>query len=306
MLPQKRPLGRPTGPRVWGSVEIPDLGALSRRSPQLAGDLAFRHFCEPHRSERREAGHTFLVRRARRFLKDARQVSVASPHGPIPVYVFEPENGKPRATVLVAHGWTAEASFMTLFGERLRHMGMRAVLLDAPAHGKCKRTRASLVDYTEAVLRVAETFQPDYALAHSMGCFAVLHAGGGGPPYHRTYDFKRYVLIAAANRFGGITREFADARNMSATARMMFERHLERIAHRSLPTFTALELLRSAGRPALLLHSGDDLEVPIRNAEEIAAGCAAARLLPFDGLGHRKILSAPPVVRAAVTFLTEP
>lgn len=303
MLPIKHRVVLPAGPRVWASAEVPDLSDLSRRSPQRAGDIAFRHFCEPHRSERREAGHTFLVRRARRFLKDARQDVVPSPHGDIPVYVFEPETKTPRATILVAHGWTAEASFMTLFGERLRHLGARAVLLDAPAHGKCRRTRSTVVDYTESVLRVADVFKPDYALAHSMGCFAVLHAGGGGPPFRRRYDFKRYVLIAPPNNFGDITREFADARRMTPTARVTFERHLERVAHRRLSTFTATHLLRASGRPALLLHAKDDFEVPIRHSETIVADCRSAELLPFDGMGHRKILSSPQVVRAAVNFL---
>lgn len=303
VLPQKRIIGPPPGPRVWASAEVPDLSELSRRSPQRAGDLAFRNFCEPHRSERREAGHAFLVRRARRFLKDARQLTVPSPHGDIPVYIFEPETKTPRATILVAHGWTAEASFMTLFGERLRHMGARAILLDAPAHGKCKRTRASLVDYTESVLRVAEAFKPDFALAHSMGCFAALHAGGGGPPFRHKYDFKRYVLIGPPNEFSQITREFADARNMTPTARATFERHLERVAHRSLAAFTASHLLRAANRPALLLHARDDFEVPISTSEAIAKACPPTKLIAFDGMGHRKILSSPQVVRAAVGFL---
>jgi pimeloyl-ACP methyl ester carboxylesterase len=195
---------------------------------------------------------------------------------------------------------------MTLFGERLRHLGARAVLLDAPAHGKCARARASVVDYTHSVLRVADVFQPDYAIGHSMGCFAVLHAGGGGPPFRRRYDFKRYVLIGPPNEFGQITREFADARNMTDAARTNFERHLERVAHRPLPTFTASHLLRSANRPALLIHSKDDAEVTIANSEAILAANPTAELVAFDGLGHRKLLSAPPVVRAAVTFLMQP
>jgi pimeloyl-ACP methyl ester carboxylesterase len=78
---------------------------------------------------------------------------------------------------------------------------------------------------------------------------------------------------------------------------------LERIAHRSLGTFTATQLLRAADRPALLLHARDDFEVPISNSEAIAKACSAAQLIAFDGMGHRKILSSPQVVRAAVGFL---
>lgn len=305
-LCRQRPALRASGPRVWASAVIPDLGPLSRRAPRLAGDIAFRHFSEPHRSERREAGHTFLVQRARRFLAMARSEAVPSVNGPIPVHIFEPEGSLPRATVLVAHGWTAEASFMTLFGERLRHMGYRAILMDAPAHGHSRLNRASLVDYTQSVLAVADHFAPiPFVIAHSMGCLAALHAGGGGAPFHRKAAFERYALIAAPNRLSVITREFADARHLTAAARVAFERRLERIAHRPLATFTSADLLAATGHPALLVHARDDFEVPITHAEEIAARCPTATILPFDGLGHRKILSAPQVVRAVVGFLQQ-
>lgn len=306
MLSRQKPVIRASGPVVWASAAIPDLGPLSRRAPLEAGDIAFRHFCEPHRSERREAGHTFLVRRARRYLAMARTESVPSANGPIPVHIFEPATSPPHATVLVAHGWTAEASFMTLFGERLRHFGYRAILMDAPAHGHCSRRRASLVDYTQSVLTLADHFAPvPFVIAHSMGCLAALHAGGGGPPFHRRTPFERYALIASPNRLSVITRDFAIARNLTDAARAAFEHRLERIAHRPLSTFSAADLLAEAGKPALLIHSRDDLEVPISNAEEIAARCPAAVIEPVDGLGHRKILSAPQVVRSVIAFLKQ-
>lgn len=34
------------------------------------------------------------------------------------------------------------------------------------------------------------------------------------------------------------------------------------------------------------------------------AYCPTAGLQPFDDLGHRKVLYAPPVVRTAMTYLT--
>jgi pimeloyl-ACP methyl ester carboxylesterase len=50
----------------------------------------------------------------------------------------------------------------------------------------------------------------------------------------------------------------------------------------------------------LIIHGRDDDEVTFRNAEDIAAARPSARLLPFDGLGHRNILFAPPVFRAVM------
>jgi pimeloyl-ACP methyl ester carboxylesterase len=50
----------------------------------------------------------------------------------------------------------------------------------------------------------------------------------------------------------------------------------------------------------LIIHGRDDHEVTFRNAEDIAAARPSARLMAFDGLGHRNVLFAPPVFRAVM------
>lgn len=284
---------------------LPDFSDLSLLAPQRAGDLVFRHFCEPWRSERRSPDHHVLVARARPLLGRASRRDIPTVDGAIPVYIFSPADGGAEApAVLVVHGWTSESSFMGLFAERLVRSGFRAVLMDGPAHGRALQRRVSLIDWTRAILAVADAVGPfEAAVAHSMGALAVLLAGAGCPPYQRRHDFKSYVLISAPNRLSVITREFADARRLSARARWAFERHLERLAHRTLASFTGANLLRETGAPALLVHATDDHEVPYANALEIADACPEAQLMPFDGLGHRRILSQPAVVRAAVGWL---
>jgi pimeloyl-ACP methyl ester carboxylesterase len=276
--------------------------------PARAGDAAFRRFCTPRLSERRSADHAILVERARFHLRTAEWVSVPTTEGDIPAYIFEPDAGSTaRGGVLVAHGWTSEASFMAVFAEQLRRAGFRAVLFDQPAHGKSTRERASLIDCARALLQVAEALGPiRFVVAHSMGCLAGLLAGEGGAPLPRAYPFERYVLVSGPNRFSRVTQEYGEALGLSPAAQRHYERQLERIAHRAIPDFTAARLLTATGRPALVLHARDDHEVEFCNAEEIAAGCPKAELLAFDGLGHRNILFAPPVIRAAVTYLTRP
>ncbi len=70
-----------------------------------------------------------------------------------------------------------------------------------------------------------------------------------------------------------------------------------------MPDFTTVNLLRAANRPALVVHSRDDAEVPFRCAEEIVSAVGTVELLPFDGLGHGAILLAPHVMRAITTWL---
>ncbi|MCC7251213.1 alpha/beta fold hydrolase [Hyphomicrobium sp.] len=279
---------------------------LDHLPPALAGDLAYRRFCLPKLSTRRSADHVLLAERARFHLRNALWVRMPTTEGEVQAYVFEPEGDGPHAGVLIAHGWTSEASFMAVFAEQLRRAGFRVVAFDQPGHGKSAQERASLIDCARALLHVAETLGPfKFAVTHSMGGLAALLVGEGGPPMARAYPFERYVLLSSPNSFSTITREFADELHLGPAATRNFERHLERVAHRPMATFTAANLLAATGRPALVIHARDDTEVVFRHAEEIAAACPKATLLAFDGLGHRNILFAPPVIRAALSYLSD-
>ena len=194
---------------------------------------------------------------------------------------------------------------MSAFAEHLRRRGFRAVLFDCPAHGDSAGTRTSLIACAHAVREVAEALGPiQFVVAHSLGGLAALLAGGGGPPMPRPYPFSGYVLVATPNRFAEVTTKFGAEQGLSPAAQRAYEDRLERLAHRKIKDFTGANLLGATGRPALLLHARDDAEVTFASAEEIAASCPATELQAFDGLGHRKILYAPPVVRAATAFLT--
>jgi pimeloyl-ACP methyl ester carboxylesterase len=272
--------------------------------PRLAGRLAFSTFCTPSVSRQRAPDHDALVARARFHLRLARPVTVMTRSGEVVAHVVAPETGAPRASVLVVHGWTSEASFMMAIAEYLRRRGFRVVLPDLPAHGLSPGRRTSLIDCAHAVREVAEALGPmSVVVAHSIGGLAALLAGGGGPPMPHAYPFDAYALIAAPNRFRDVTRRFGAEQGLSDAAQRDFERRLEIIAERRTEDFTGERLLREAGRPALLLHARDDEEVPAADAEAMAATYADAGLSLHDGFGHRKILYAPPVVRAIGAFV---
>ena len=272
---------------------------------ELLGEQAFHQFCTPRLSSYRSPDHEQLAERARFHLRNATAMRVATSEGEIQTYVFDPDaevaNG---ASVLLVHGWTGETSFMTAFAEHFRKRGLRAVLFDLPAHGKSAGERTSLIACAHVVREIAEALGPvHYVVGHSLGGLAALLAGGGGPPMPRAYPFLDYVLVAVPNRFSQVTRRFGAELELSPAAQRAYERRLEGIAHRGIADFTGVNLLTATGRPAFLLHARDDADVEFSDAEEIAASYGAARLQACDGLGHRKILYAPPVVRSAAAYL---
>src|SRR5262245_24527147 len=280
------------------------VGAPLAQEPDAWGEIAFQRFCTPAASRYRSADHHVLVERARFHLANASAVRVRRAEGDLQAYVLDPEGPWNGASVLLVHGWTSEASFMAAFADFLRKRGFRIVLFDFPAHGKSTPERASLIDCAHGVRQVAEAVGPaDYVLAHSLGGMAALLAGGGGAPMPRAYPFRAFVLVAMPNHFSTVTRTFGEDEGLSPEAQRAYERRLETIAHRKIADFTGVNLLKKAARPALLLHSRDDPDIIFADAQEMAAANASAELITFDDLGHRKLLYAPPAVRAAGAFL---
>ena len=223
----------------------------SSHDPEQRGEVAFQHFCTPRLSSYRSPDHELLAERARFHLRNAASARVATSEGEIQAYVFEPEpSAATGASVLLVHGWTAEASFMTAFAEHFRKRGLRAVLFDLPAHGKSAGERTSLIACAHVVRQIAEALGPiQYVVGHSLGGLAALLAGGGGAPMPRAYPFLDYVLVAVPNRFAEVTRKFGAELGLSPAAQRAYERRLEGIAHRAIADFTAVSLLAATGRP---------------------------------------------------------
>ena len=270
---------------------------------EIAGARAFHRFCTPQLSSYRGADHERLAERARFHLRSARVQRLETSVGEIQTYAFEPKL-RCDASVLLVHGWTGEAAFMGAFADYMCRRGVRSVLLDLPAHGQSAGRQTNLMDCAHAVREVACALGPiRFAIGHSIGGLAVLVAGEGRYPMPGPFSFEAYVLVGMPDRFEDVTRRFGDEQALSPAGLRAFERRLERLAKRKIADFTGSNLLAATGRPTLLLHALDDHEVPFEDAKRLTASAASAELHAVEGFGHRMILYAPPVVRAAAAFL---
>lgn len=287
-------------------VRALDFEVESRLRPWAAGAEAFRHFCRPDLSPHLSPLQNLLVARARYHLGKAHWFRVATPAGPVQAYDYAPVGEPSGRTVLLVHGWTSEAAFMAAFAEPLRQKGHRVVAFDFPAHGYSPGRSASLMDCARATAAVSERLRTvDAVIAHSIGALAVLLVAEGGPPLHRPFRFGRLALISAPNRMRDVALSYGRHLRLGQVAQSAFHRHLERVARRPLTDFAAARLLEPVDAPVLLVHSRDDDHVPARHAEEIKAARPGVRLHLVDGLGHSKVLYAPPIVRLIRDFVSE-
>ncbi|MFC3551837.1 alpha/beta hydrolase [Lysobacter cavernae] len=268
--------------------------ALSTLAPPLAVRIVDRLWFTPPRLPLRPEAAEFLARGERlSFRVHGRHVAGwAWGQGP---------------TVLLVHGWGGRAAQMCAFVEPLLAAGLRVLAFDAPAHGESDSSRlggrrVSFIEFAAALREVARAGAPVIGLiAHSSGCTATALAirDGWAPP-------PRLVFLAPFVFPDRYSAPFAAAVGASAAVMAAFRARTEQRLRRPWSDFDMPGLPQNFTVPPLLLvHDGDDLEVPITDSRALAKAWPRARLLSTSGLGHRKLLREPSVVAVAVAAMTE-
>ena len=194
---------------------------------------------------------------------------------------------------------------MLMFVKPLLDAGFDCVAFDLPAHGQSTGHHLNLPMGAEAVLAVSDALGAfSGVVAHSLGGLFATLALEGGAPMTRRLHVDRLVLISSPNSLARLTQTFADSQRFSPRTLKALNGEIGRICRRSVNDLNAGDFLRMAGVPTLIIHDEQDEEVPISEAGAILyrAG-STANLMTTNGLGHRRIVVMPNVVRAAVRHL---
>lgn len=281
------------GPDAAARVLRPTFRVLERVAPGAASRLALRLWCRipaggRSRPTQRPAG-------GQRF-----EVPVAG--SPV---VAETWGSGP--TVYLVHGWGGRRQQLDGFVGPLVAAGHRVVSLDALGHGESGpgplgRGHGTLPDLADSVAAVVAVGGPAHGIvAHSLGASASALAVLDGLPADRL------VLVAPIADPPGYTAEFARAMGFGAPVHRGLLHRMERLVGRPLADFDLPARLATATPPpALVLHDQQDKESRYADGETLAALWPGAEPAGTDGLGHRRILRDPDVIRRAVDYVTEP
>ncbi len=205
--------------------------------------------------------------------------------------------------VLLMHGWGGNAAQLLPLAEALAARGLRAVALDAPAHGasgpsRLGRSQSTFLDFADALLEAQALLGPAVALAaHSGGAVATHLALRAG------LAVQRLVLLAPMSRPARYADRYREALGLGAEVDAAWR---AQAAARLGFAWDDLDLVRSppaAPPPTLVIHDRGDREVDFADGESVAERWPGARLVATGGLGHRRLLREPRVVRLAVDFL---
>jgi pimeloyl-ACP methyl ester carboxylesterase len=272
------------------------LGAAQRLWPALAVRTAYRVFGTPlplRKPGRRRAELGGPWRTQRWPFEDAEitlDTPSALPQGP---------------TVLLLHGWGGHARQMLPLAEALAARGLRPVLADLPAHGASRGRISNLPQFARAIEYATERLHaqdapPRAVVAHSLAANAAAHAAGRG------LATERLVLLAPPASAHEYTRLFAQVFGLSEHTRAALQRRIEAREGILMRQFEPPAVGPRIALPTLIVHDRDDRINRFADAEAYRDHIAGAVLLPPEGLGHRKLLQAAPVLTAVADFVAPP
>ena len=275
-------------------------------APRLTGDLAFRAFCRPPKAEGMSETQRKLIERAAARMEHAERRRLPCEGGEVQAYRFPASTAESRGTVLLVHGWTGRAAFMSAFLEPLAADGWEVVAIDLPGHG-LSSGRTLHVPLGVAALQAAHAAYGPFGaiVAHSFGGALATAFVSGAVAHHPATSVGKLVLIATPSSMPELFAWFGETIGLTGRSRRALDANVLRLSGRALSTFEGDAMLRDAGIPTLLLHAPDDKEVAFRSAERLASAGPHVSLRPLPGLGHRRILYAPQTVQAARAFLAE-
>lgn len=280
----------------------PVIRLSSAITPRLTGRLAFRLFCTPighARVDPRKAG----IRKALALFERAETRIVGHCRGYVRSFTFEPAS-EPRGTVLLVHGWTGQALFMSGFIEPLLAEGYRVLAFDLPAHGGSGGRKLNIPLAVEAMQAVSRDHLPLAGIiCHSFGAAVALAAVAGGVEGFEALRCARLVTVAAPNAMQDYGDAFSRAVGLTPKGHRAFENRVLEIAGRPMESFSGTAFLKQTQIQTLVMHAPDDREIPFADAEAMASAGSHAHLMAIPGFGHRRILMAPKVHRAAARFI---
>lgn len=280
---------------------------LERLSPRFAGRVAFELFCRtPSRKPKGDkARNVFMVGRNR--LRRASIVRLALTRGMAAAHHLSPETGrKSGRRILIVHGWGSRAEYVTDLALGLHQTGADVVILDLPGHGASTGRRLDLKIAAEAIVAAERHFgRFDGVVGHSFGGAATMMAAGQVFQDLHQLEAGRIALIGSPSSMGEVFNGFATMVGLGRGSVDAMRSRVMAIAGVRVEELDGVSVARRIDRPLLVVHAEDDKEVNVGHAQRYIGVSPHVRHLWANGHGHRRIVSAPEVIQAVASFLTD-
>jgi len=290
------------------ALEVTRLGfsLMQSVSPRLAGEAAFRLFCRTPsarpKGEKARAAHAAGAAK----LADAERFLLPVEGKRAHAYRLNGGALGRRKRYLVTHGWGSGMAYMADLVTMLAATGAEVIALDFPGHGRSGGRFLHMALAVRAIAAAEARFgRFDAVIGHSFGGAALMVSALAMLPDVKPVSAERLVLIGSPSEVQWLFTDFGRMLRLKPAAQEALEDVVHRITGRRLEDFDAGKRANHVGKPVLVIHAEDDKEVSAAHARRYAASGGHVRLSWANGFGHRRIMSAGPVLGEVAAFLAE-
>jgi predicted alpha/beta hydrolase family esterase len=279
----------PTKLRVLRSV----LRIATAVSAPLASKLATAMFIRPRKFKRPSVERSLL------WLGEPKSVALgASADECVPTWSWG--HGP---TIILAHGWEGRGAQLGAFVSPFVEAGFRVVTFDAPGHGHAAGRSSSLPQFADAIEAVSLAYGPVYGIVgHSLGCAATMLAETRMAARGLVLA-ERYVFIAPPAKTTTYTHLFSQMLGLDANVRDGVMRELESRYDVQFSAMEPLALAPLSAAKVLIVHDASDEIIPLEEGRALSAAWKEGQIIETTGLGHRRVLKDPAVIRSALHFM---
>ncbi|MFJ9623864.1 alpha/beta fold hydrolase [Streptomyces sp. NPDC101181] len=268
------------------------LNVVSRVSGRLAGAGAYALFHMPLARSKMRSGE--------RELFGAADVARLAVEGKSAVVYRWGDGTRP---VLLVHGWQSRGSRFADFVPGLLERGYSVITFDAPGHGDASGRSTTILEYRHMLSELHRQYGDfEAVVAHSLGALGSIFALLNG------VKAKRIATISGVCDFDYLIEEFCTAVPLRAPLKAQLRDRVGKNLFSSLPPeqrpFSAVDAAPVLDAPLLVVHDEDDPRILVDQGRRLAGAFGdRARLVVTNGLGHRRILGDPDVVRTVLDFV---
>lgn len=185
-------------------------------------------------------------------------------------------------TILLAHGWESNASRWEYILQDLKAQDYNIIALDAPAHGRTGGKQFNAVLYSEYVNRVAQKFQPEVIIGHSVGGMASVFFMHN----YQLESVKKMILLGAPAHFTGVFARYKSMMGYNKRISNGLDRIVLERFGKSVDYFSAANFTQSIKAKGLIIHDKKDKIIPYEDAQLFANRFKGSELISTTGFGH--------------------
>jgi len=261
-------------------------------SPKTASEKAFRLFATPLNQKVRRA-ETEVMARARQHFTDFGGHRIA-------LYSWDlPAGTVSKGRVLLVHGWEGNAGSLGGFVNELNAAGYDVLAFDGIAHHKSGGKRTNVLQFSQLVKQLAESYGPQVLIAHSFGSAASVLA------LHSMYPAgaDKLVLLSTPDRIEDVITDFTTLMQFSEARKARFVQHIEQKFGFPVERLTVSELARGIRPKILLVHDSGDRILPYTNALSVKEKNPQVQLHTLHKAGHYKMLWNTGVIDSVMEYI---